>query len=337
MFFPEASGATMRRREFIKAATASAVAWPFAARAQQSAIPVLGFVNVASAKNFVRPLSAFLKGLGEVGYVDGQNVTIEYRWAEGKNDRLPSFVADLIERKVKVIAATSAPAAIVAKAATTTIPIVFTTADDPVRLGLVTSLNRPGGNVTGATQATVEVAPKQLQLLHELVPKARVMALLVNPAIPTLADSSTRALQAAARTLGLNLHVLNASTEGEFDGVFAKLIQLRAGGLVIGSDPFFTSRTEQLAALAVHHAVPAVYHWREFAVAGGLVSYGAAVTDVYRLAGNYTGRILKGDKPADLPVQQVTKVEMHINQKTAKALGLTVPQALLSRADDVIE
>jgi putative ABC transport system substrate-binding protein len=183
----------------------------------------------------------------------------------------------------------------------------------------------------------VEVAPKQLQLLHELVPKARVMALLVNPAIPTLADSSTRALQAAARTLGLNLHVLNASTEGEFNGVFAKLIQLRAGGLVIGSDPFFTSRTEQLAALAVHHAVPAVYHWREFAVAGGLVSYGAAVTDVYRLAGNYTGRILKGDKPADLPVQQVTKVEMHINQKTAKALGLTVPQALLSRADDVIE
>jgi len=327
----------MRRREFIKAATASAVAWPFAARAQQSAIPVLGFVNVASAKNFVRPLSAFLKGLGEVGYVDGQNVTIEYRWAEGKNDRLPSFVADLIERKVKVIAATSTPAAIVAKAATTTIPIVFTTADDPVRLGLVTSLNRPGGNVTGATQATVEVAPKQLQLLHELVPKARVMALLVNPAIPTLADSSTRALQAAARTLGLNLHVLNASTEGEFNGVFAKLIQLRAGGLVIGSDPFFTSRTEQLAALAVHHAVPAVYHWREFAVAGGLVSYGAAVTDVYRLAGNYTGRILKGDKPADLPVQQVTKVEMHINQKTAKALGLTVPQALLSRADDVIE
>jgi putative ABC transport system substrate-binding protein len=337
MFFPEASGATMRRREFIKAATASAVAWPFAARAQQSAIPVLGFVNVASAKNFVRPLSAFLKGLGEVGYVDGQNVTIEYRWAEGKNDRLPSFVADLIERKVKVIAATSTPAAIVAKAATTTIPIVFTTADDPVRLGLVASLNRPGGNVTGATQATVEVAPKQLQLLHELVPKARVMALLVNPAIPTLADSSTRALQAAARTLGLNLHVLNASTEGEFNGVFAKLIQLRAGGLVIGSDPFFTSRTEQLAALAVHHAVPAVYHWREFAVAGGLVSYGAAVTDVYRLAGNYTGRILKGDKPADLPVQQVTKVEMHINQKTAKALGLTVPQALLSRADDVIE
>ena len=327
----------MRRREFIKAATASAVAWPLAARAQQSARPVLGFVNVASAKNFTRPLSAFLKGLGETGYVDGQNVAIEYRWAEGKNDRLPSFVADLIERKVKVIAATSTPAAIVAKAATTTIPIVFTTADDPVRLGLVASLNRPGGNVTGATQATVEVAPKQLQLLQELNPTARVMALLVNPASPTLADSSTRALQAAARTLGLDLHVLTASTEGEFNGVFAQLIQLRAGGLVIASDPFFTSRTDQLAALTLHHAVPAVYHWREFAAAGGLVSYGAAVTDVYRLAGNYTGRILKGDKPADLPVQQVTKVELHINQRTAKALGLTVPQALLSRADDVIE
>jgi putative ABC transport system substrate-binding protein len=337
MFFPEASGATMRRREFIKAATASALAWPLAARAQQSAMPVLGFVNVASAKNFVRPLSAFLKGLDETGYADGQNVVIEYRWAEGGNERLPSLVADLIQRKVNVIAATSTPAAVVAKAATTTIPIVFTTADDPVRLGLVASLNRPGGNVTGATQATVEVAPKQLQLLHELVPKANVMALLVNPASPTLADSSTRALQAAARTIGLDLHVLNASTEGEFDGVFAKLIQLRAGGLVIGSDPFFTSRTEELAALAVHHGVPAVYHWREFAVAGGLVSYGAAVTDVYRLAGNYAGRILKGDKPADLPVQQVTKVEMHINQKTAKALGLTVPQALLLRADDVIE
>src|SRR4029079_9241417 len=259
-------------REFIKAATASAVAWPLAARAQQSAIPVLGFVNVASAKNFVRPLSAFLKGLGEVGYVDGQNVTIEYRWAEGKNDRLPSFVADLIERKVKVIAATSTPAAIVAKAATTTTPIVFTTADDPVRLGLVTSLNRPGGNVTGATQATVEVAPKQLQRSEEHTSELQSLALLVNPAIPTLADSSTRALQAAARTLGLDLHVLTASTEVEFTGVFVYLITLRAGGLVIASDPFFTSRTDQLAALTLHHAVPAVYHWRERAPPGGLLS-----------------------------------------------------------------
>ena len=245
----------MRRRDFIKGMVGSAAAaWPLAARAQQSAMPVLGFVNVASAKRFARPLSAFLKGLGEIGYVDGQNVVIEYRWAEGGNDRLPSFVADLIQRKVNVIAATSTPAAIVAKAATTTIPIVFTTADDPVRLGLVASLNRPGGNVTGATQATVEVAPKQLQLLHELVPTASVMALLVNPANPTLAESNTKELQAAARILGLELHVLHASTEGEFDGVFAKLIQLRAGGLVIGSDPFFTGQIEQLAALAVHHA-----------------------------------------------------------------------------------
>jgi len=300
-------------------------------------MPVIGFVNPASAKSFARPFAAFLKGLGETGYVDGQNVVIEYRWAEGRNDRLPSFVADLVQRKVNVIAATSTPAAIAAKAATTTIPIVFTTADDPVRLGLVASLNRPGGNVTGATQATVEVAPKQLQLLHELLPAASVMALLVNPANPTLAESNTKELQAAARTLGLQLHVLNASSERDFDGVFAKVIQLRAGGLVIGSDPFFTSRTEQLAALAVHHAVPAVYHWREFAVAGGLLSYGAAVTDGYRLAGNYTGRILKGDKPADLPVQQVTKVELYINLKTAKTLGLNVPEALIGRADEVIE
>jgi putative tryptophan/tyrosine transport system substrate-binding protein len=262
----------MRRREFIKLVGGTAAAWPLAAHAQQQVMPVVGFVNVASAKSFARPLSAFLKGLGETGYVDGQNVVIEYRWAGGANDRLPSFVADLIQRKVKVIAATSSPAAIVAKAATTTIPVVFTTADDPVRLGLVASLNQPGGNVTGATQATVEVARKQLQLLHELVPTASVMALLVNPAHPTLAESNTEVLQAAARTLGLALHVLNASTEGEFDGVFAKLIQLRAGGLVIGSDPFFTSRTERLAALALHHAVPAAHHWREFAVAGGLVS-----------------------------------------------------------------
>jgi putative tryptophan/tyrosine transport system substrate-binding protein len=233
----------MRRRDFIKVVAGSAATWPLVARAQQQAMPVVGFVNVASAKSFARPLSAFLKGLGETGYADGQNAVIEYRWAEGENDRLPAFVADLIRRKVNVIAATSTPAAIVAKAATTTIPVVFTTADDPVRLGLVASLNRPGGNVTGATQATVEVAPKQLQLLHELVPTASVMALLVNPAHPTLADSNTKVLQAAARTLGLTLHVLNANIEGEFDRVFAKLIQLRAGGLVIGSDPFFTGQS----------------------------------------------------------------------------------------------
>ena len=325
----------MRRRDFIKVITGSAVTWPLAARAQQPKMPVIGFVNAASAQGYARQLSAFLKGLGETGYVEGHNVVIEYRWAEGQTEKLPSFVADLVQRKVNVIAATSTPAALAAKAATTTIPIVFETAADPVQLGLVASLKRPGGNVTGVTQTNVDVAPKRLQLLHELVPTASVMAVLVNPANAVLAETNT--LQAAARTLGLELHVLKASTERDFDVVFAKLIQLRAGGLVISEDPFFSSRTEQLAALAVHHAVPAVYGWREFAVAGGLLSYGAASTDAYRQAGNYTGRILKGDKPADLPVQQVTKVELYINLKTAKALGITFPLSLLGRANGVIE
>jgi putative ABC transport system substrate-binding protein len=327
----------MRRREFILALGGAAVGWPLAARAQQPALPVVGFVNTASAKGYARPLAAFLKGLIETGYVDGRNVTIEYRWAEGNNDRLPAFIAEFVQHKVNVIAATSTAAALAAKATTKIIPIVFETASDPIRLGLVASLNRPGGNATGVTQTNVEVAPKRLELLHELVPTASVMALLVYPANPVLAEANTKELQAAARTLGLELHVLNASTESEFDGVFAKLIQLRAGGLVIGSDPFFTSRSEQLAALTVRHAVPAIYAWREFAVAGGLLSYGAEITEAYRLAGNYTGRVLKGDKPADLPVQQVTKVELVINLKTAKALGLNIPLPLIGRADEVIE
>jgi putative ABC transport system substrate-binding protein len=327
----------MRRREFITLLGGTAATWPLAARAQQAPPPVIGFVNAASAAGYARPFSAFLKGLGEAGYVDGHNVVIEYRWAEGRNDRLPLFVADLVQRKVNVIAATSTPAVIAAKAATTTIPIVFTTSDDPVRLGLVASLNRPGGNVTGVTQTNVEVAPKRLQLLHELVPKASVMATLVNPTNPTLAEANLKELHSAARTLGLELHVLNASAERDFDGVFAKVIQVRAGGLVITGDPLFTSRTEQLAALAVHHAVPAVYEWREFAAAGGLLSYGASITDEYLMAGTYTGRILKGDKPADLPVQQVTKVEMYINLKAAEALGINVPNSLIGRADEVIE
>jgi len=238
---------------------------------------------------------------------------------------------------VAVIAATSTPAALAAKAATTTIPIVFETGSDPVRLGLVESLSRPGGNVTGVTQTNVEIAPKRLQLLHELVPTASVMALLVNPADLTLAETATKEMHAAARTLGLELHVLNASTERDFDAVFAKLIQLRAGGLVIGGGPFLIARQEQLAALTVRHAVPAIFQYREFAMAGGLLSYGADITEAYRLAGNYTGRVLKGDKPADLPVQQVTKVELIINLKTAKALGLNVPNTLIGRADEVIE
>ncbi len=327
----------IRRRQFIAALGGAAVAWPLAVRAQQPAMPVIGFVHVASPQGYAQPLSAFLKGLSESGFVDGHNVAIEYRWAEDEVDRLPALVADLVHRQVAVIAAMSTPAALAAKAATTTIPIVFEGASDPVRLGLVASLNRPGGNVTGVTQTNVEIKSKRLQMLHELVPTASVMALLVNPADPALAESNTKEVQAAARTLGLELHVLNATTERDFDAVFEKLIQLRAGGLVISGDPLFTSRSEQLAALAVHHAVPAIYQWRGFAAAGGLLSYGAAITDAARLAGNYIGRILKGDKPADLPVQEATKVELYINMKTAKALGLTIPLPLLGRADEVIE
>jgi putative ABC transport system substrate-binding protein len=326
----------MKRREFITLLGGVAAAWPLTAQAQQP-LPVIGFLNSSSPDGYAPMASAFRQGLKETGYVDGHNVVIEYRWAEGRNDRLPSFVADLVQRKVNVIAATTTAAALAAKAATTTIPIVFETTADPVQLGLVASLNRPGGNVTGVTQTNMEIAPKRLELLHELVPTASVMALLVNPTDPALAESATKELQEAASILGLKLHVMQASTDRDFDAVFAKLIQLRAGGLVIGSDPFFTSRSQQLAKLTVDHAVPAVYQFREFAVAGGLLSYGAAITDAYRLAGNYTGRVLRGDKPADLPVQQATKVEMIINLKTAKALGLNVPNPLIGRADEVIE
>jgi len=282
-------------------------------------------------------VNAFRQGLQESGYVEGRNVAIEYRWAEGRIDRLPALAAELVDRRVSVIATTTLPAAFAAKAATTTIPIVFETGGDPVQLGLVASLNRPGGNVTGVTQLNQEVAPKRLELLHELVPAARVVAFLVNPADPASAEPVLRASQAAAHTLGLDLHVLNASTERDFDGVFANVIRLRAGGLVIGSDAFFTARREQLAALALHHAVPAVYQSREFAAAGGLMSYGGSLTDSYRLAGVYVARILKGEKPGELPVQQGTKVELFLNLKTAKALGITVPLPLSGRADEVIE
>jgi putative tryptophan/tyrosine transport system substrate-binding protein len=308
------------------------------ARGQQPAVPVVGFLNAASPRGpLPRSLSAFLKGLGETGHVDGQNVAIEYRWAEDQNDRLPGMVDDLVHRQVAVIAATGTPAALAAKAATAAIPIVFETSADPVQLGLVASLRRPGGNVTGVTQLNVEVAPKRLELLHELLPTVRVMALLANPADGALAEAQSRAVLLAARSLGLEVHVLNASTEGDLDGVFAKLIQLRAGGLVISGGPLFTGHSEQLAELAARHAVPAVSPWRGFAEAGGLLSYGSDFTDAYRLAGIYTGRILKGDKPADLPVQQATKVELYINLKAAKALGITVPLPLSGRADELIE
>jgi putative ABC transport system substrate-binding protein len=328
----------MRRRDFIKAIVGSAAAGSLAARAQQPAMPVVGFVNGASAKGDYAPrLSAFLKGLSEAGYVEGQNVTIEYRWAENQSDRLPAMVADLVHRQVAVIAATGTQAALAAKAATTTIPIVFTTGVDPVQLDLVANLNRPGGNVTGVTETNVEIAAKRLQLLHELVPAASAMALLVNPANPSLAETHTKETQGAARTLGLELHVLNASSERDFNGVFAKLDQLQVGGLVIGSDPLFSSRSGQLAALALQHAVPTIYQNPDFAAAGGLLSYGADFREAYRLAGNYTGRILKGDKPADLPIQLTTKVELYINLKTAKTLGVNIPNSLTGRADKVIE
>jgi putative tryptophan/tyrosine transport system substrate-binding protein len=326
----------MQRREFITLLGGAAAAWPFSVHAQQPTIPVIGFINAAPAQSYGPQLAAFLKGLNEKGYVDGRNVTIEYRWAENQHDRLPSMAADLVRRQVTVIAATTTPAALAAKAATTTIPIVFTTVGDPVRLGLVTSLNRPGSNVTGVTQLNVEVAPKRLELLRQLVPTTSVMALLVNSANPN-AETNTKDLQAAARTLGLELHVLNASTERDFDAAFAKLVQLRAGGLVIGADNLFASRIEQLAALALRHAVPTIYQSRDFAVAGGLLSYGTDFRETYRLAGNYTGRVLKGEKPADLPVQQASKVEFYINLKTAKALGLNVPAAMQARADEMIE
>jgi putative ABC transport system substrate-binding protein len=327
----------MQRREFITLLGGATVAWPLAARAQQSAMPVIGFLNSASPDNYARMAAAFRQGLKESGFVVGQNVTIEYRWAEGQNDRLPAMAADLVHRQVAVIAATTVPGALAAKAATTTIPIVFETGADPIQLGLVGSLNRPGGNVTGVTQLNVEIAPKRLELLHEVVPKATVMALVVNPANQYNTETQLSSVLSAARKLGLQIHVLNASTESEFDAIFANLIQLRAGGLVINSDPFFSSRSKQLAALATHYAVPTIHENREFVAAGGLMSYGGSLTDSYRLAGVYTGRVLKGDKPADLPVQQGTKVELYINLKAAKVLGITVPLALSGRADELIE
>jgi putative tryptophan/tyrosine transport system substrate-binding protein len=326
----------MRRREFVSLAAGAAV-WPLATHAQQPAMPVIGFLNGGSSNGYAHNLAAFRQGLKEAGYVEGQNVAIEYRWAEGEYDRLPAMAADLVQRQVTVIVATSSSAALAAKAAATTIPIVFETSADPVQLGLVASLNRPGGNATGITQNNVEVAPKRLELLHELAPTAGVMALLVNPADPTIAGPYTSKVQAAAQTLGLDLQVLNVSTERDLDVAFAKLIESRAGGLLIGPGAFFLNRIEQLAAWAIRHAVPTIAQWPEFAVAGGLLSYGARPTDSYRLAGGYTGRVLRGDKPADLPVQQVSKVEMVINFKTAKALGISVPLALSGRADEIIE
>jgi putative tryptophan/tyrosine transport system substrate-binding protein len=325
----------MKRREFITL-LGGAAAWPLSARAQQS-MPVIGFLNSRGPGDAPELLAAFRQGLKDTGLIEGQNVTIEYRFAENQNERLPALAADLVRNQVNVIAATTTPAALAAEAATKTIPIFFATSADPVQLGLVASLNRPGGNATGVTQLAVEVAPKRLELLHELIPTASAMALLVNPANPSIAAANSLAVQSAAHSLGLELHVLKASTDGALDGVFANVIQLRAGGLVIAGDPFFTGRQEQLAALSIRRAVPTIYENREFAAAGGLASYGGALADAYRLAGVYTARILKGEKPADLPVQQSTKLELFLNLRTAKALGITVPLPLSGRADEVIE
>jgi putative ABC transport system substrate-binding protein len=281
-------------------------------------------------------LAAFRRGLKETGYVEGQNVAIEYRWAYNQYDRLPALAADLVRRQVTVIAAIGSPSAPAAKATTTTIPIVFIIGFDPVEVGLVTSLNRPGGNLTGVTVLGVELGSKRLELLHELAPTANIVAALVNPNTPAAETQSTD-LQTAARSLGLKLHVLHASSERDFDTVFASLLQLGAGGLVVGNDTFFSTRSEQLAALALRHGVPAIFQYRQFVEAGGLMSYGGDLADNYRLTGVYTGRVLKGENPADLPVMQSTKVELIINLKTARALGLTVPLSLLGRADEVIE
>ena len=326
----------MRRREFFSLIGGAVAAWPLTARAQQPAMPVIGFVSAGSPQGFERALAAFLKGLSETGFVDGHNVAIEYRWAEGQNDRLPPLVADLVQRKVNVIAATTTPAALAAKAATATIPVVFTTIADPVQIGLVTSLNRPGGNMTGATLLSVEVGPKLLELLHGLVPKATIMALLVNPTNPNV-ETQSRNLQVAALKLGLQPHIVNASTVRDFDTVFAKLHELRADALMISQDAFFNIQSAQLGALSVRHAIPAIYVNHEFTAAGGLMSYGASQADEWRQTGVYVARILKGEKPADLPVVQPTKFELVINLKTAKSLGLEINPQLLASADEVIE
>jgi putative ABC transport system substrate-binding protein len=324
----------MKRREFI-ALLGGAAAWPVAARAQQSTMPMIGFLNSASAESFAPFVVAFRQGLSETGYIEGRNVAVEYRWADEQYDRLPALAADLVRRQADVIAANQISAE-AAKAATGTIPIVFTTALDPVQLGLVAALNRPGGNLTGVTTLNVELLPKRIELLHQLSPTATEVALLVNPTNPS-AGALSRDAHAAARSLGLRLQVLEASSESDFEPAFAIMARMHAGGLVIGPDPFFVGRSAQLATLALRQAVPTVFEFRQFVAAGGLMSYGGSLTDVYRLAGVYVGRVLKGERPADLPVHQSTKVELIINLKTARALGLDISPTLLARADEVIE
>ena len=327
----------MKRREFITLLGNAAATWPLAARAQQPAMSVIGYLGAQSPAAFASRVRAFRQGLGEAGFSEGRNVAIEFRWAEGQHNRLSALAEDLVGRQVSVIVAPGgAPAALAAKSVTKTIPIIFEMGADPIAIGLVGSLNRPGGNLTGVSSLNVEVTPKRLELLREVIPADAVVALLINPTSPT-ADSQLRSLQATNRALGLQLHVLHASAIREFDSVFATLLELRAAGLVVTSDGFFGTHGEQLAALTVRHAVPAIHQSRDFSIAGGLMSYGGNFVESHRQTGVYAGRILKGENPAELPVQLVTKVELFINLKTAKTLGITVPLPLLGRADEVIE
>jgi len=326
----------MRRRDVMILLAGAIGGWPSAARAQQKAMPVIGFLANGSRISLAVFIAAFGQGLRETGYVEDQNVAIEYRLTEGRYDRLPALIADLVERKVDVIAAIGTPTARSAKSTTSAIPIVFNVGDDPVESSLVASLARPGGNLTGVTTLNIELHPKRLELLSELVPQAKVIALLVNPMGPQT-ERIVRQAEETAVAKGLQFPVLNASTESEIEAAFATLIQLHAGGLVSGSDPFFTSRREQIVALAARHRVPAIYQWREFTASGGLISYGPSLSTAYREVGIYVGKILKGARPADLPVQQPTRFELVVNLKTAQALGITVPPSILARADEVIE
>jgi putative tryptophan/tyrosine transport system substrate-binding protein len=328
----------MRRREFIALLGGTAGAWSFAAHAEKAERPVIGFLNAAAAGPYARFVEAFRRGLGETGYVEGHNVDIEYRWADGHNDRLSALAADLVSRRVSVIAVPgSTPGALAAKAATNVIPIVFAIGSDPVRAGLINSLGRPGGNVTGVTVLGAELAPKQLELLHQVTRGARSMAVLINPSSAAISEAVTQDLHTSAHRLQLALHILRASTDNDLDNVFGTLVHLRAGGLVIASDAFFTSQVRKLADLSIRNSIPAIYWSREYVTAGGLISYGTSYTESYRQAGIYTGRILKGEKPSDLPVQQASRIELYINLKTAKVLGLDLPGMLLARADEVIE
>jgi len=329
---------TIGRRELLVALGGTAAAWPLAARAQQTAMPTIGFLGAGSVDTWVLYVAAFRKGLNETGFVEGQNVAIEYRWAEGQYERMAELAADLVRRQVAVIAVPgNSPGARASKAATATIPIVFGVGDDPVKVGLVASIGRPGGNATGVNFFTSDVVAKRLALLHDLVPGAARVAALLNPNDATRAEAVLSDLQAAARIIGVQLQIYNASTSGEIDAAFAALVRERADALFIGPDPFFNTRRVQLATMAARHSLPTSYFEREFVAAGGLMSYGTSQADAYRLAGVYAGRILKGEKPADLPVLLPTKFELVINLKTAKALGLTVPSSLLAIADEVIE